>query len=122
MKSFFHTLKVEHVHQKQRATRDEARRDLFADIEGYDDRQRIRAPLGFITPEQADRNASRPPVRKVGGRIDAPGSPRLALARTERNRTVDPSQIRRFPPSGSDEPRGGRDSGLSRGSPGDSSR
>ncbi|SFT28098.1 Integrase core domain-containing protein [Methylobacterium sp. yr668] len=31
MESFFHTLKVELVHQRRWATRDEARRDLFAD-------------------------------------------------------------------------------------------
>ena len=30
MESFFHTLKVELVHQRRWATRDEARRDLFA--------------------------------------------------------------------------------------------
>ncbi len=35
MESFFHTLKVELVHQRRWATRDEARRDLFAYIEGY---------------------------------------------------------------------------------------
>ncbi len=35
MESFFHTLKVELVHQRRWATRDETRRDLFAYIEGY---------------------------------------------------------------------------------------
>lgn len=58
MESFFHTLKVELVHQRRWATRDEARRDLFADIEGYYNRQRIHSALGYITPEQAERNAS----------------------------------------------------------------
>ncbi|AMB44402.1 transposase [Methylobacterium sp. AMS5] len=58
MESFFHTLKVELVHQRRWATRDEARRDLFAYIEGYDNRQRIHSALGYITPEQAERNAS----------------------------------------------------------------
>ncbi|MBP1807773.1 hypothetical protein J2Z33_003654, partial [Rubellimicrobium aerolatum] len=33
MESFFHTLKVELVHQHRWATRDEARRDLFGYIE-----------------------------------------------------------------------------------------
>ena len=33
--SFFHTLKVELVHQRQWATREEARRDLFSYVEGY---------------------------------------------------------------------------------------
>ena len=39
-------------------TRDEARRDLFAYIEGYYNRQRIHSALGYITPEQAERKAS----------------------------------------------------------------
>ena len=38
MESFFHTLKVELVHQRRWVTRDEARRDLFAYIEEYYDR------------------------------------------------------------------------------------
>ena len=58
MESFFHTLKVELVHQRRWATRDEARRDLFAYIEGYYNRQRIHSALGYITPEQAEREAS----------------------------------------------------------------
>ena len=58
MESFFHILKVELVHQRRRATRDEARRDLFAYIEGYYNRQRIHSALGYITPEQAERKAS----------------------------------------------------------------
>lgn len=57
MESFFHTLKVELVHQRRWATRDEARRDLFAYIEGYYNRQRIHSALGCITPEQAERKA-----------------------------------------------------------------
>jgi len=31
---------------------------LFADIEGYDNRQRIHSAFGYITPEQVERNAS----------------------------------------------------------------
>jgi transposase InsO family protein len=58
MESLFHTLKVKLVHQRRWATRDEARRDLFAYIEGYYNRQRIHSTLGYITPEQAERNAS----------------------------------------------------------------
>ena len=55
MESFFHTLKVELVHQRRWATRDEARRDLFAYVEGYYNRQRIHSALGYLTPEQAER-------------------------------------------------------------------
>ena len=60
MESFFHTLKVELVHQRRWATRDEARRDLFAYIEGYYNRQRDRArsrsgELGRIEPGRGSR-------------------------------------------------------------------
>jgi hypothetical protein len=44
--------------QRRWATRDEARRDLFAYIEGYYNRQRIHSALGYLTPEQAERTAS----------------------------------------------------------------
>ena len=55
IESFFHTLKVELVHQRWWATRDEARRDLFAYIEGYYNRQRLHSALGYRTPEQAEQ-------------------------------------------------------------------
>jgi putative transposase len=58
MESFFHTLKVELVHQQRWATREDARRGLFAYIEGYYNRQRIHSALGYLTPEQAERRAS----------------------------------------------------------------
>lgn len=58
MESFFHTLKVELVHQQRWATQDDARRDLFSYIEGYYNRQRIHSALGYLTPEQAERKAS----------------------------------------------------------------
>lgn len=55
MESFFHTLKVELVHQRRWTSRDGARRDLFAYIEGYYNRRRIHSALGYRTPEQAER-------------------------------------------------------------------
>ena len=58
MESFFHTLKVELVHQCHWAKRDEARRDLFAYIEGYYNRRRIHSAIGYKTPEQAERLAA----------------------------------------------------------------
>ena len=58
MESFFHTLKVELVHQRRWATRDHARRDLFGYIEGYYNRARIHSALGYLTPEQAEQRAS----------------------------------------------------------------
>ena len=55
MESFFHTLKVELAHQQRWTTREDARRDLFAYIEGYYNRRRIHSALGYRTPEQAER-------------------------------------------------------------------
>jgi transposase InsO family protein len=51
MESLLHSLKVELVHQRRWATREEARRDLFGYIEGYYNRQRIHSALGYLTPE-----------------------------------------------------------------------
>jgi putative transposase len=58
MESFFHTLKVELVRQRRWNTHDEARRDLFAYIEGYYNRQRIHSAIGYVTPEQAQQMAA----------------------------------------------------------------
>ena len=55
MESLFHTLKVELVHQRRWLTREHARRDLFAYIEGYYNRRRIHSALGYRTPEQAEQ-------------------------------------------------------------------
>ena len=55
MESFFHTLKVELVHQRVWAIRKDAKRDLFAYIEGYYNRRRIHSALSYRTPEQAER-------------------------------------------------------------------
>ena len=58
MESFFGTAKSELVHQKRDPTREAAKRDLFAYIEGYYNRQRIHSALGYITPEQAELRAA----------------------------------------------------------------
>ena len=58
MESCFGTLKTELVHQACYPTRDAARHDLFAYIEGYYNRQRLHSALGYITPEQAERQAA----------------------------------------------------------------
>lgn len=50
-------MKVELVHQRRWQTRDHARRDLFAYIEGYYNRLRVHSALGYITPEQAEQRA-----------------------------------------------------------------
>ncbi len=51
-------LQVELVHQRRWVTRDDARRDRFGYIEGYYNRLRIHSALGYITPEEAERDAS----------------------------------------------------------------
>jgi putative transposase len=58
MESWFHTLKTELVHHTKYATREAAKRDLFAYIEGYYNRQRLHSALGYLTPEQAELQAA----------------------------------------------------------------
>ena len=58
MEGFFPTLKIELVHREHFATRKEARRELFAYLEGYDNRQRLHSALGYRTPEQAEQLAA----------------------------------------------------------------
>ena len=70
--SVFHTLKVELVHQHRGATRDLARRHLFASVEGCHNRARIHSALGYLTPEQAEQMASQPRVHRDRGRSDPP--------------------------------------------------
>lgn len=52
MESFFKTLKAELVDGADYATHDEARRDLFAFIEVWYNRQRLHSAIGYTTPEQ----------------------------------------------------------------------
>ena len=40
------------------ATRDEAKRDLFAYVEGFYNRQRLHSALDYHTPDQAERRAA----------------------------------------------------------------
>lgn len=50
--SFFSTLKVELVHQRQFATRAEARTAIFEYIEVFYNRQRRHSTLGYVSPAQ----------------------------------------------------------------------
>jgi putative transposase len=50
--------KTELVHYGEYPNRDAARRDLFAYIEGYYNRQRRHSAIGYITPEQAEAKAA----------------------------------------------------------------
>lgn len=58
MESFFGTLKTELIRQDDYPNRDAARRDLFAYIEGYYNRQRRHSAIGYITPEQAEAKSA----------------------------------------------------------------
>jgi transposase InsO family protein len=58
MESFFHTLKVERVHHRVYATRDEARRDLFAYIEGFYNSRRLHSAIGYRSPADMERMAA----------------------------------------------------------------
>lgn len=58
MESFFHTLKTERVHHRVYATRAQARRDLFAYIEGFYNSRRLHSALGYISPADAERRAA----------------------------------------------------------------
>ncbi|MEM6974630.1 MAG: IS3 family transposase, partial [Pseudomonadota bacterium] len=46
MESFFHTLEIERIHHRVYATRDDARRDLFAYIEGFYNSRRLHSGIG----------------------------------------------------------------------------
>ncbi len=54
VESVFGRLKADLVHQQRYPTREAAKRDLFADIEGHYNRQRLHSALGYIAPEQAE--------------------------------------------------------------------
>ena len=58
MESFFHSLKVERVHHRVYATRAEARRDLFAWIEGFYNTHRLHSALGYRSPAAVERMAA----------------------------------------------------------------
>ena len=58
MESFFHTLKVERVHHRVYATRQEARRDLFAYIEGFHNSRRLHSGIGYRSSVDMERMAA----------------------------------------------------------------
>jgi putative transposase len=55
MESFFHTLKVEALHDQTFRTRAEARQAIFTFIEVWYNRQRLHSTLGYRSPEQYER-------------------------------------------------------------------
>jgi putative transposase len=52
--SFFKTLKVERINQKQYSTRAEARLDIVDWIEGFYNRQRLHSSIGYQSPVSAE--------------------------------------------------------------------
>jgi len=55
MESFFHSLKVEWLHDQTFHTRAEARQAIFTYIEVWYNRQRLHSTLGYRSPEQYER-------------------------------------------------------------------
>ncbi|WP_442548432.1 IS3 family transposase [Bradyrhizobium ottawaense] len=58
MESFFHTLKTELAHHRQYQTRTEAKRDIFAFIEGFYNRTRIHSAIEYIALIQMELKAA----------------------------------------------------------------
>ena len=58
MESFFHTLKTELVHHQHYATREQARRDIFAYIEGFYNRTRRHSAIGYLSPIEMELKAA----------------------------------------------------------------
>ncbi len=58
MESFFKTLKAELVDAAEYATHAEARRDVFAFLEVWYNRQRLHSSIGYITPNQMELTAA----------------------------------------------------------------
>ena len=59
--SFFHTLKTERIHHRVYDTRDQAKRDIFAYIEGFYNSHRLHSALSFLSPADMERKASLTP-------------------------------------------------------------
>ncbi len=52
MESFWGTLKTECIYRYHFETRAEARMTIFADLEGFYNRQRRHSTLGYVSPDQ----------------------------------------------------------------------
>jgi len=51
-------LKTELVHHRHYGTHDQARRDVFAYIEGFYNRKRLHSALGYRTPQEIELRAA----------------------------------------------------------------
>jgi transposase InsO family protein len=55
IEGFFHTLKTERLHHRVYDTRDQAKRDIFAYIEGFYNSHRLHSALGYLSPADMER-------------------------------------------------------------------
>ena len=62
VESFFATLKREMVYRNNFATREEARTAVFSWIEGWYNRKRRHSALGYLSPEQFERQQQHQPM------------------------------------------------------------
>jgi transposase InsO family protein len=53
--SFFGTLKTEHLHGRHFATRDQAKLEVFAFIEGFYNPRRMHSTLDYLSPDQYEQ-------------------------------------------------------------------
>ncbi len=58
VESFFSSLKMEFVYERSFQTHEEARRALFEYIEAWYNRRRRHSALGYVSPEQYERDVS----------------------------------------------------------------
>jgi transposase InsO family protein len=58
VESFFATLKTELVHGRPYHTRQEARTEVFAYLEGFYNRSRRHSTLGYLTPVEFEQRAA----------------------------------------------------------------
>ena len=77
--SFFATLKVELVYQRQWSTRTQARSELFEYIELFYNRQRRHSALGYLCPTEFERLAIRHALQPVL-RFRQPSPPKVQAA------------------------------------------
>ncbi len=59
MESFYRSLKIELVHQRNYTTKEEARREIFEYIEVFYNRQRIHSYLGYLSPVDYEAHGNR---------------------------------------------------------------
>ena len=59
MASFYRSLKIELVHQRDYRTRQEARREIFEYTEVFYNRQGIHSYLGYLSPADHEAHGSR---------------------------------------------------------------